>query len=174
VLNVNTDPGIGGVSFLDYANGPHGKQFQIAGYQGGNGGTCHVSHSIRQIVGAQDVLTDVQYRGTASSNPADATYFAVGLQNSSGFLVNGAWITGYIEYNTEFYDRALVGTYFMTPPPHSHQDIMDAYVAKQNSDSKGLKVDPKMAQVLEDAQQWRQSRKQYLETVRGTKSSVLS
>lgn len=165
VVNSNTDPGSGGVNFLDYANGPHGKQFQIAGINGGRGGTTRVSFSIRQIAGSQDVLTSDQYRGTSSSNPSDQTWFAIGLQNSTGSLTNGAWISGHIEYLVDFYDRSLVGTYFR-PPPYTHQEMIDANVEKQRSESQGKIPDPKALQKIAEYLTWKKEREAYFASLK--------
>jgi len=62
-VHLNTDPGTGGVNFVNYANGPYGKQIQLASSNAQKSGITTMTHTIRQIVGDQVVLTEGNFEG---------------------------------------------------------------------------------------------------------------
>jgi len=73
-VHTPTDPGTGGVNFNNYANGPLGRQIQLSGSNAQVAKITTMSHTIRQVVGDQIVMTDNTYVGTSSSNPTDLTF----------------------------------------------------------------------------------------------------
>lgn len=154
-VHMNTDPGTGGVNFVNYANGPYGRQIQLASSNAQKSGTTTMSHSIRQIVGDQTTMTDTVYQGTSASNPTDLTYFGVGLQSALTNLTNGVWISGHIEFTVDFYDRKNTATWF-PKPPHSWDDVADARREVEKARAYNKVVDPRYQAVLNEMVIWKQ------------------
>jgi len=159
-VHTPTDPGTGGVNFNNYANGPLGRQIQLSGASAQLSKITTMSHSVRQVVGDQIVMTDNTYVGTASSNPTDLTYFAVGVQSSLTNLNNGVYVSGHIEFHCEFFDRKVLAAFAYVPPPFSAEEFNDAYKIYQLSVRDGKQVPSEVKEKVDKYVAWKSSRTQ--------------
>lgn len=113
LIHSNTDPGTTGIDWFEYANNAYGQIHCISSMQAQPAKTINSRIRPQTLVGDRTTNTDQNFVGTATSNPTDLTYVGIGVESAGGTnLLNGVWVTGWLEMTVEFFDRKTLLTSF--------------------------------------------------------------
>jgi len=155
LVHSNTDPGTTGLNFLSYSNNSYNKITSLAASTAQPSKTMRSTLSPRRLVGDRAVFTEQNFWGSSSSNPVDQTYVGLAAQINSGNLTNGVYVTGYLEFHVEFFDRKNLQVTYYSPQPYSPQQVLQAQMRVDQAEKFERKVDPSDKKVIDDMVEWR-------------------
>lgn len=156
VVHSNTDPGTTGINYLQYANASYNKVTSLAANTAQH--SMHVVSRLSpmRIVGDRAVRTEQNFWGSSTSNPVDSTYIGLGASINSGNLTNGVYVTGFLEFFVEFFDRKNLQVSFYKQPV-SPDDSLNANFRIEKAQKESKLPDPKDLEIREKVIQWRKS-----------------
>jgi len=156
IVHSNTDPGTTGLNFLQYANASYNKVLSLAASTAQPAKTVRSALSPKRLVGDRAVFTEQNFWGSSSSNPVDLTYVGLGCQINAGNLTNGVYVTGFIEFLVEFFDRKnLQSSFLKRVQPYDPQEVLRAQMNVEQAEKMGKKVEASDQQVIDAMVQWR-------------------
>jgi len=112
----NIDPGTSIINYEAYSAQAYGFAKQIGPATGMSNFTYRQTLTPRHLVGDRLTRTAERFVGSSTANPADLTYFGVGVNDTIGTLANGVRVVYRVRYLVEFFDRKpLTDSVFAKP-----------------------------------------------------------
>lgn len=159
IVHSNTDPGTTGIGYLQYANASYNRITSLAASTAQYSKQITSALSPMRIVGDRAVRTEQNFWGSSTSNPVDSTYVGIGASINSGNLTNGVYISGFLEFEVEFFDRKNLQTSYKFQP-YDTQTVIEAINRIEQNDKNMRKQDPKDLEIRDAMVAWRQEREQ--------------
>jgi len=106
-LNTNTDPGLSGTDYFDYASGPYCKRSMLS-IAGGGSDTIHHKMTVNcaKVLGSIAIETSDSTRAVVTSVPADLLFTGIGVRSATATnMVSGVVFNGVIRMKIRFYGR---------------------------------------------------------------------
>lgn len=106
-VSMNTDPGTTGINYQAYSANSRNQMFLLSDSTAQP--ALNIVHHMRvqDLFGSRQVMTDNQFQGSGSSNPADLVYVGIGAHIAVGNLTNGIFIQGELKMRIRFYDKKM-------------------------------------------------------------------
>jgi len=142
----NTDPGVAGTNYYDYAQSAFGRTYELAPFYSGAGSVTHrQTVDISKLVGMPVMQAD-SFRAVTTGNPTDLVFWGFGIYSNAGTnFANGVGYDGFIEMNVRFYSRQDQLLSYLRPSPvewEANRQIFKIAALKQLEEKARSRPDP--------------------------------